>query len=65
VNAAVETTVLQEIRKLLNAPADGAGAPTLARLEDTLTDGYAQSPAKRTAAIRPASAPSSPCSRAG
>src|ERR671937_339313 len=30
-----------EIRTLLNAPADGVGAPPLAHLEDTLTAGYA------------------------
>ena len=30
-----------EIRILLDAPAHGAGAPPLARLEDTLTAGYA------------------------
>jgi ABC-type phosphate transport system auxiliary subunit len=52
VNAAVETTVLEEIRKLLNAPADGAGAPTLARLEDTLTDGYAQALALEAERLR-------------
>ena len=51
-NAAVETTVLEEIRKLLNAPADGAGAPTLARLEDTLTDGYAQALALEAERLR-------------
>ena len=41
-DAGDDTTVLEEIRELLSAPAEGAGAPTLARLEDTLTDGYAQ-----------------------
>jgi hypothetical protein len=30
-----------EIRTLLDAPARGAGAPPLSRLEDTLTAGYA------------------------
>jgi hypothetical protein len=42
VDAIGQTTVLLEIEELLNAPSDGAGAPTLARLEDTLTEGYAQ-----------------------
>jgi hypothetical protein len=52
VNAAVETTVLEEIRKLLSAPADGVGAPTLARLEDTLTGGYAQALALEAERLR-------------
>ena len=30
-----------EIRTLLDAPASGAGAPPLSRVEDTLTAGYA------------------------
>jgi hypothetical protein len=42
VDANGQTTVLLEIEELLNAPSDGAGAPTLERLEDTLTEGYAQ-----------------------
>jgi hypothetical protein len=35
-------TVMQQIQDLLNAPTSGAEAPSLARMEDTLTDGYAQ-----------------------
>ncbi|HZS30426.1 MAG TPA: hypothetical protein VFA37_04150 [Gaiellaceae bacterium] len=31
-----------EIAKLLNTPEDGAGAPSLATLEQRLTDGYAE-----------------------
>jgi hypothetical protein len=34
--------MLQQIEKLLIAPTSGATAPTLASLEDTLTEGYAQ-----------------------
>lgn len=34
--------MLQQIEELLSAPASGASAPTLARMEDTLTEGYAQ-----------------------
>ena len=36
------TPCWRQIEELLSAPASGAGAPTLARLEDTLTEGYAQ-----------------------
>ncbi len=36
------TTTLEQIELLLTAPASGAEAPTLARMEDTLTEGYAQ-----------------------
>jgi hypothetical protein len=32
----------EEITELLHLPEDGAGAPTLARLEERLTAGYAQ-----------------------
>ncbi|HUJ55457.1 MAG TPA: hypothetical protein VLW49_05665 [Gaiellaceae bacterium] len=32
----------EEIAELLSLPEDGRGAPTLATLESTLTDGYAQ-----------------------
>lgn len=35
-------TLFEEISQLLAAPADGADAPPLARLEDTLTAGYAR-----------------------
>jgi DNA repair exonuclease SbcCD ATPase subunit len=34
-------TVAREIEALLRAPDTGDAAPTLARLEDTLTEGYA------------------------
>jgi hypothetical protein len=34
--------MLQQIEQLLTAPTTGAAAPTLASLEDTLTEGYAQ-----------------------
>jgi hypothetical protein len=34
--------MLQHIEQLLIAPASGATAPTLASLEDTLTEGYAK-----------------------
>jgi hypothetical protein len=33
--------VMEQIQDLLNAPTSGAQAPTLARMEDTLTEGYA------------------------
>ena len=33
---------MEQIQELLNAPTSGAEAPTLARLEDTLTEGYAK-----------------------
>jgi hypothetical protein len=32
----------EQIEKLLEAPTTGAEAPSLARMEDTLTEGYAQ-----------------------
>jgi hypothetical protein len=34
--------VAEPIEQLLNAPTSGAEAPTLAHLEEALTDGYAQ-----------------------
>ncbi|HEY2072497.1 MAG TPA: hypothetical protein VGG88_02860 [Gaiellaceae bacterium] len=34
--------MLERIEELLDAPASGDAAPTLARLEATLTDGYAE-----------------------
>jgi hypothetical protein len=37
-----DATVMQQILDLLDAPTSGAEAPSLARMEDTLTDGYAQ-----------------------
>lgn len=33
--------VVEQIEQLLAAPSSGAGAPTLAHMEDTLTEGYA------------------------
>lgn len=33
---------MKQIQELLDAPTSGAEAPSLARLEDTLTEGYAQ-----------------------
>jgi hypothetical protein len=32
---------MEQIQELLNAPTSGADAPTLARMENTLTEGYA------------------------
>jgi hypothetical protein len=34
--------MVERIEQLLCAPASGADAPTLARMEDTLTEGYAE-----------------------
>jgi chromosome segregation ATPase len=34
--------MLQQIAELLDAPTSGDAAPTLAHMEDTLTEGYAQ-----------------------
>lgn len=34
--------MFQQIEELLSAPTSGAFAPSLARMEDTLTEGYAQ-----------------------
>jgi tRNA C32,U32 (ribose-2'-O)-methylase TrmJ len=34
--------MLEQIEELLSAPATGTSAPTLAHMEDTLTEGYAQ-----------------------
>ena len=51
-DATGETSVLREIEELLSAPTDGAGAPTLARLEDTLTEGYAQALALEAERLR-------------
>lgn len=44
--------MLQQIEALLSAPASGAPAPTLARMEDTLTDGYAQALALEAECLR-------------
>jgi hypothetical protein len=38
----------EEISRLLGLPADGAGAPSLAAVESTLTDGYAEALALET-----------------
>jgi hypothetical protein len=40
--AIADETVMEQIEELLNAPTTGADAPSLARMEDTLTEGYAQ-----------------------
>jgi hypothetical protein len=37
-----EAVLVQRIEELLEAPASGAAAPTLARMEETLTEGYAE-----------------------
>src|SRR5207248_8746525 len=37
-----EGATSEHIEELLSAPTSGAAAPTLARIEATLTDGYAQ-----------------------
>jgi hypothetical protein len=34
--------VLKRIEEMLEAPTDGAAAPSLARMEETLTEGYAE-----------------------
>jgi hypothetical protein len=52
VDAPPDTPVVQEIQALLSAPAEGADAPTLARLEDTLTEGYAQALALEAERLR-------------
>jgi hypothetical protein len=44
--------MLQQIEQLLIAPTSGATAPTLARLEDTLTEGYAQALALEAERLR-------------
>jgi hypothetical protein len=44
--------MLQQIEKLLIAPTSGATAPTLASLEDTLTEGYAQALALEAERLR-------------
>jgi hypothetical protein len=41
-----------EISRLLRLPADGAGAPSLAAVETTLTDGYAEALALETERLR-------------
>jgi hypothetical protein len=37
-----QTTMLQQIEELLIAPTSGSAAPSLAHVEDTLTEGYAR-----------------------
>jgi hypothetical protein len=44
--------VVESIEELLSAPASGADAPTLARLEEALTDGYAQALALEAERLR-------------
>jgi len=52
VDATGQATVLREIEELLSAPRAGAGAPSLARLETTLTDGYARALALEVERLR-------------
>ena len=44
--------MVEPIEDLLNAPTTGAEAPTLARLEDALTEGYAQALALEAERLR-------------
>jgi hypothetical protein len=44
--------VLEQITELLSLPETGAGAPTLARVEDTLTEGYAEALALEAERLR-------------
>ena len=44
--------MVDSIEHLLNAPASGSEAPTLARLEEALTDGYAQALALEAERLR-------------
>jgi len=52
VDAPPDTPVVEEIQALLSAPAEGADAPSLERLEDTLTEGYAQALALEAERLR-------------
>ena len=45
-------SVQPQIEALLDAPANGAEAPTLAHLEDKLTEGYAEALALETERLR-------------
>jgi hypothetical protein len=47
-----EPSVTQEIEALLSAPTSGAGAPTLAHVEETLTEGYAEALALEAERLR-------------
>jgi hypothetical protein len=44
--------VLEQISELLSLPETGARAPTLARVEDTLTEGYAEALALEAERLR-------------
>ena len=44
--------LIDDIRSLLDAPAAGAGAPDLQRLEETLTSGYARALALEAESLR-------------
>jgi hypothetical protein len=44
--------VLEQITELLSLPETGAGAPTLSRVEDTLTEGYAEALALEAERLR-------------
>ena len=48
--------MLEQIDELLNAPTSGASAPSLARMEDALTEGYAQGAGSRGGALAPRAA---------
>ena len=47
-----EDHVLKRIEELLDAPASGAAAPSLASLEHTLTEGYAEALALEAERLR-------------
>jgi len=47
-----QPNVSQQIEALLEAPASGAEAPTLARMEETLTEGYAEALALEAERLR-------------
>ncbi len=47
-----DRVVLERIEELLDAPSDGVAAPTLARMEETLTEGYAEALALEAERLR-------------
>ena len=50
--ASEEPSVSEQIEALLSAPTSGADAPTLARVEETLTEGYAEALALEAERLR-------------
>jgi hypothetical protein len=46
------SALLKDIRSLIDAPVDGSGAPFLADMERTLTDGYAHALALEAECLR-------------